>query len=80
MVDLQPTNEKLVYRSLRIIRLATRANQEAIDRVYEESGGHVKTAIVMILTGVGAEKAARLLRQAEGFVRKAVELAASEKE
>jgi N-acetylmuramic acid 6-phosphate etherase len=45
MVDLQPTNEKLVCRSLRIIRLATRANEEAIDRAYEESGGHVKKPI-----------------------------------
>lgn len=77
MVDLQPTNEKLVYRSLRIIRLATRAPEEVINRAYKESGGHVKTAIVMILADVSAEEAAGLLQQAEGFVRKAVELAAS---
>jgi N-acetylmuramic acid 6-phosphate etherase len=75
MVDLMPSNEKLVHRSKRIIRLATGADEEIVGSAYEASGGHVKTAIVMLLAGVDAACAAQLLAQGEGFVRRAVELA-----
>ncbi|KIL42395.1 N-acetylmuramic acid-6-phosphate etherase [Gordoniibacillus kamchatkensis] len=76
MVDLVPTNEKLVYRSKRIIRLATGANDDDVNAVTYASGGHVKTAIVMLLAGVDAARAGELLAQGDGFVRQAVELAA----
>ncbi|GIP34353.1 N-acetylmuramic acid 6-phosphate etherase [Paenibacillus sp. J2TS4] len=75
MVDLNPSNEKLVYRAKRIIRLATQASEEAVNKAYEASNGHVKTAIVMILANVNYEEAARLLDTSEGFVRQAVALA-----
>lgn len=76
MVDLNPSNEKLVYRAKRIIRMAANASEEAVDQAYEESSGHVKTAIVMLLGNVGYEQAKRLLDQTDGFVSKAVSLAA----
>lgn len=76
MVDLQPTNEKLVYRAKRIIRLATQASVETIDEAYRQADGHVKTAIVMILAGVGKEDADKLLAQSGGFVREAIDPAA----
>lgn len=76
MVDLSPSNEKLVFRAKRIIKLATGANDEVIDKTFRETGGHVKTAIVMILAGVDKETAIRLLEQSKGFVREAVRLAA----
>ncbi|MEF3307661.1 N-acetylmuramic acid 6-phosphate etherase [Paenibacillus sp. GYB004] len=73
MVDLQPSNEKLVYRAKRIIGMATQATQDKIDEAYRLSGGHVKTAIVMILAGVDKDGAAALLEQSGGFVRGAVQ-------
>lgn len=76
MVDLQPSNEKLVYRAKRIIGMATQATQDQIDEAYRLSGGHVKTAIVMILAGVDQDGAAALLEQSGGFVRGAVQPAA----
>lgn len=75
MVDLMPSNEKLVYRSKRIISLATGANDADVNTAYEASNGHVKKAIVMLLAGVDADRADELLAQADGFVRQAVGLA-----
>ncbi|MDB4868846.1 MAG: N-acetylmuramic acid 6-phosphate etherase [Cohnella sp.] len=75
MVDLQPSNEKLVFRSKRIIKIATDASDLIINRAFEEAGGHVKTAITMILTETDREQAIELLALTGGFVRKAVELA-----
>ncbi|RKN85594.1 N-acetylmuramic acid 6-phosphate etherase [Paenibacillus ginsengarvi] len=76
MVDLQPTNEKLVYRAKRIIRMATGASQEQVDEAYLLAGGHVKTAIVMILAGVNRAEAGELLQQSGGFVSGAIDPAA----
>ncbi len=74
MVDLNPSNEKLVARAKRIITMATGVSGEPMERAFEESGQHVKTAIVMLLAGVGSEEASSLLTRADGFVAKALEL------
>lgn len=76
MVDLQPTNRKLVHRAKRIIGLATQASEEAIDEAYRQADGHVKTAIVMLLAGVDKDDAGKLLEQSGGFVREAIDPAA----
>lgn len=72
MVDLNPSNEKLVHRAKRIIQMATQAPEERVVEAYEASGGHVKTAIVMILANVDCDKARQLLDDNEGFVRQAI--------
>ncbi|MFD0692568.1 N-acetylmuramic acid 6-phosphate etherase [Paenibacillus sp. GCM10027628] len=75
MVDLHPSNEKLIFRSKRIIRMATGASEEAVNAAYNEAGGHVKTAIVMILANVSVAEARLMLSQTDGFVRQAIKLA-----
>lgn len=72
MVDMQSSNEKLIIRAKRLIQLATGADAAAIDTAYEQAGRHVKTAIVMLLSGAGAEAAARSLQNNSGFVRHAI--------
>lgn len=72
MVDLQLTNNKLVDRAKRIIMMATGANYATAADVLEESGGHVKTAIVMIVKKISCDEAKRCLAQADGFVRGAI--------
>lgn len=74
MVDLQPSNDKLVQRSKRIIQLATGAPDEQIEAAFTAAGGHVKTAIVMILAAADYDRAQQLLNHSGGFVRQAVEL------
>jgi N-acetylmuramic acid 6-phosphate etherase len=72
MVDLQLTNRKLVERSKRIVMMATGADYDTAHDTLEKAGGHVKTAIVMILAGVPAGEARARIARANGFVRGAI--------
>jgi len=72
MVDVQPTNEKLVDRAVRIVAEATGCPEGEAQRALDASDGHAKTAIVMILRGVRAAEARERLARADGFVRRAI--------
>lgn len=72
MVDVKPTNEKLVARAKRIIVEATECSPEVAAQAFEDSGRDVKLAIVMVLTGDTAEGAKARLTKADGFVREAI--------
>ena len=72
MVDLQMTARKLVERSKRTVMMVTGLDYEAATRALEAAGGHVKTALVMILAEVSAEAAQQRLDKADGFVRAAI--------
>ena len=73
MVDVQPTNEKLVARTRRIVMLATGVSEDEAEAALSKCNHHPKTAIVMIKRGVDEKEAAMLLLDADGFVRKAIE-------
>ena len=51
MVDLQPSNEKLIVRAKRIVKLATGAAEEVIENVLKQTDNNVKLAISIIKTG-----------------------------
>ncbi|GER67180.1 N-acetylmuramic acid 6-phosphate etherase [Weizmannia acidilactici] len=70
MVDVKPTNEKLVERAKNIIMQAAGCSYETAEQFLRESGGNAKVAIVMLLTGLSKEEACRRLEAANGFVRK----------
>jgi len=70
MVDVQPTNQKLVERAKRIIMSATEVSYEIAEEFYEKADHNVKAAIVMILTGSSRKKALEKLQAADGFIRK----------
>jgi N-acetylmuramic acid 6-phosphate etherase len=72
MVDLRATNEKLVRRSHRLIRLVSGVGEEEARRLFEASGRDVKTAIFMGLTGTDREEAKRRLDAAGGVLRRAL--------
>nr|PZN39319.1 MAG: N-acetylmuramic acid 6-phosphate etherase [Bacillota bacterium] len=74
MVDLQPTNAKLMERARRIVMLAAGVDRETAAAALEAAGGKAKVAVVMCLAGVDAETARQALEEADGFVRRAVEL------
>ena len=73
MVDLQMTNQKLVERSKKIVMIATGVDYETAEQTLEAAGGHVKTALVMLLAGVSAEDAQARIAKGDGFVRRAIE-------
>lgn len=73
MVDLKATNEKLRDRARRIVIEATDAGPVDADRALADADGEVKVAILMLLTGKGAETARARLATHEGRVRAALE-------
>jgi N-acetylmuramic acid 6-phosphate etherase len=72
MVDLHATNEKLVHRAHRLIRLVTELDEAEAERLFAASGGDTKLAILMGLTGLDREAARSRLDAAGGVLRKAV--------
>ena len=72
MVDVKPSNEKLVERCKRIVCQATGADYETATRALEECGFRAKVAIVMLKTGSDARKAEQLLAQHEDRVASAM--------
>ena len=73
MVDVKPTNDKLVERAKRIIMQATEADYETAADYFEKADQNVKLAIVMLLTNSEKEEAAAKLVQSEGFVKGTLE-------
>jgi len=72
MVDVQSTNEKLVERSKRIIVEATGVSYEVAAEYYEKAERNVKAAIVMVLLQCEHGEALKKLKEAKGFVKKAL--------
>ncbi len=72
MVDVRATNAKVRRRAVRIVRDAAGVDEEAATAALAAAGGHVKTAIVALLTGVDAADAAARLDRARGRVRDAL--------
>ncbi|KRM54847.1 N-acetylmuramic acid 6-phosphate etherase [Lacticaseibacillus sharpeae] len=72
MVDVKPTNEKLVERSKRIIQQATDCDQQTAAKAFADADEDVKLAIVMVLTDLPKDEAAARLQKGKGFVRQAV--------
>lgn len=73
MVDVKPTNDKLVERSKSIIMQATECSYEEAEKAFFAADKNVKLAIVMILTKLSKEEASEKLDQANGFIRSIIE-------
>ncbi|KRK71063.1 N-acetylmuramic acid 6-phosphate etherase [Lacticaseibacillus nasuensis] len=73
MVDVKPTNEKLVARAKRIIQQATDCDAATAATNFEAAGHDVKLAIVMTLTGDSAAAAQQRLTAANGFIARAIQ-------
>lgn len=76
MVDLVPTNAKLVRRAIRLTMLAADCDEATARQTLESAHFQVKVAIVAIRRKITPGKAAELLQGASGSVRAA--LAASQ--
>ncbi|WP_460323101.1 N-acetylmuramic acid 6-phosphate etherase [Alkalibacterium psychrotolerans] len=72
MVDVQPTNEKLVSRAENIVMKATDADRDTAKKKLAESNGNVKLAIIMILLNTDKDSAAERLNESNGHIRKAL--------
>ncbi|WP_228894150.1 N-acetylmuramic acid 6-phosphate etherase [Pseudoduganella aquatica] len=72
MVDLKPTNAKLVQRSVRLTMHATGVDEAAARATLEQCNFHVKVAIVALLNRQTVDQARAALDLAEGSVRAAL--------
>ncbi|MFJ5213571.1 N-acetylmuramic acid 6-phosphate etherase [Streptomyces sp. NPDC088354] len=79
MVDVRASNEKLRARSRSIVAQATGAPDDEIEAALTATGGEVKHAVLVLLAGVDAATAARLLTDADGHLRAALLAAAPSK-
>lgn len=74
MVDVRPTNAKLVDRARRIVSAATGADSRTAAAAIDAAGGQAKTAVVMLLTETDPAGASDRLHRAHGDVRTAIAL------
>lgn len=71
MVDVRPTNHKLVVRSVNMLQQVLEVSEEAAADLLARSEFNVKAAIVMGLLGIELPDALTRLERADGFVRRA---------
>ena len=72
MVDVSPTNEKLVKRAVKIVMDATGCDEVLAEKKLQEAHLKPKCAIVMIKKDCSYEDALVLLKNAKNFVREAI--------
>lgn len=72
MVNVRPTNEKLVDRAERIVAAATACERAEAHRLLTQAGGEVKVAIVMGRLGLPPEEARTRLAETGGALRQAL--------
>ncbi len=73
MVDVKATNAKLVRRAIRIVTLATGADEAAARAALDAADWHAKLAIATIVTGLSVTEAKSELETAGGVLRRVVE-------
>ncbi len=72
MVDVVPSNKKLVDRALRIIQDVTGCSGQEAKRLLIESNYNAKTAILMHMKKLSYEEARQVLEKYDGSLRKAI--------
>lgn len=68
MIDVQPTNKKLVARAVRLICTVAQTDEKTALKLLAASGKNVKTAVVMHRKKVSKTGAQKLLKQKDGFL------------
>jgi N-acetylmuramic acid 6-phosphate etherase len=72
MVDLNPSNKKLVARATRIVMQTAGCSAQQAKQALHLTNNDVKLAILVTITGLDVEAARTALGKAGGFLRKAI--------
>ncbi len=72
LVDMIPTNKKLVERSIGIVKSATDCTREVAQKALEECEYKCKVAILMVLLDIDAKTATSKLEDNHGYLKKAL--------
>lgn len=73
MVDVKPTNQKLVARAVRLISVVAHTDEKTARRLLTASGNHVKTAVVMHRQKCTRTQAQQRLKKHNGFLAEALD-------
>jgi N-acetylmuramic acid 6-phosphate etherase len=73
MVDVQTTNKKLIRRAMEMVSELGEVSTEIATELLQESGNHVKTAVVMAKLGINSDGANKLLDEYNGNLAKVLE-------
>ena len=69
MIDVRPTNEKLVERCRNIVMGCTGCDHDTADKVLNETNNNTKLAVTMILFNKTKQEAEKALEEANGVIR-----------
>jgi N-acetylmuramic acid 6-phosphate etherase len=72
MAEVSATNDKLRLRRVRILREVSGADEIASEAALTQADGDLRTALVLLLAGVGTQQARQALDAADGTVRGAL--------
>ncbi|ACD24255.1 N-acetylmuramic acid 6-phosphate etherase [Clostridium botulinum] len=72
MVDVQPTNKKLIERSKNIIAECTNSSVEEAEKALIDSGNQVKVAMLMLLTKKDKKSCINILNENDGNISKSI--------
>lgn len=72
MINMQPTNEKLLRRATRIVGLATDTDEQTATKVLRMADGRIDVAIVMHTASVDAHSASAALQKHNGRASAAI--------
>ena len=73
MIDVQPTNEKLVARAIRLICTVAGTDEKTAAKLLRAAGKNVKTAVVMHRKKTSKKEAEKLLKEQNGFLTKVID-------
>jgi len=72
MIDVKPSNQKVLHRILRILAEASGTSMSAAEHALRQAGRNLRVALVMLKLGVDVHEAKKKLRTAKGNVREAL--------
>lgn len=72
MINMTATNEKLRRRAMRILESASGAEASAVEHALRQAGHDMRTALVILETGLDAKRARELLAASKGDVRASI--------
>lgn len=74
MVDLRPTNKKLVVRSKRLIAEISGCSEEVADKAFDACHQNTRAGILIAMMGISYDDAVGILEKAEGNLHQAIKL------
>ncbi|MDD4219717.1 MAG: N-acetylmuramic acid 6-phosphate etherase [Sphaerochaetaceae bacterium] len=74
MVDLRPTNKKLIRRSKRLIAEIAQCSEEDAERAYAQCHNNIRAGILIAMFNISYEEAILLLESSSGNLHRAIDL------